>query len=283
MTNQHLALPSAFRKLVALVLVILFTILPTSAVLAQSQDRPSSTDSVPIRVSDSTIQKNASASPPKEDRSTPSNEPPANSIKLEADSNRKDASVDLPSDQEAQKISPATALDPDAQNPIPQTVSASTISSRLPTADQASGALTYTYSFEVPPGRNGMEPDLRLTYNSQENNEASLFGYGWNINIPYIVRSNKTGAQNLYSSNTFLSSDAGELVDLGSGQYAAKVETGSFISFAFQNNVWTAKDKQGTTYTYGQSPLSRQDDPDNASRIYKWMLSEVRDTNGFVA
>jgi len=39
------------------------------------------------------------------------------------------------------------------------------------------------------------------------------------------------------------------------------------------------KDKRGTTYKLGSAPESRQDDPDEASHIFKWLLSEVRDTN----
>lgn len=47
------------------------------------------------------------------------------------------------------------------------------------------GALTYSYPIEVPPGRNGMAPQLALSYSSQ----APIYGgiaAGWSLSIPTI-------------------------------------------------------------------------------------------------
>lgn len=57
--------------------------------------------------------------------------------------------------------------------------------------DIASGAFNYSYPIEVPPGRNGLQPDLKLNYNNQNTKNDSMFGYGWDINIPYIERINR--------------------------------------------------------------------------------------------
>ncbi len=145
--------------------------------------------------------------------------------------------------------------------------------------DQASGALQYSYLIVIPPGRSGLQPDLKLSYSSQSSDENGAFGLGWNIGLPSISRVNKTGSQQLYTQNNFSSSLSGELVDLGSGNFGSKVDNGEFLSYNFANNSWVVKDKKGTTYTFGASLQARQDDPADNSLVYQWMLEEVRDTN----
>ncbi|MBI2627674.1 VCBS repeat-containing protein, partial [Candidatus Nomurabacteria bacterium] len=110
-------------------------------------------------------------------------------------------------------------------------------------------------------------------------NNDNIFGYGWNINLPYIERINKTGTDKLYSENYFYSSLAGELVSQGSGKFTPKTESGNFSSYNFSDNQWLVIDKQGTTYRFGSSSGTRQDDSENSAHIYKWMLAETRDTN----
>ena len=41
---------------------------------------------------------------------------------------------------------------------------------------------------DIPPGRNGLQPDVTLDYNSQRTQD-SIVGYGWQLSIPYIQRS----------------------------------------------------------------------------------------------
>jgi hypothetical protein len=147
--------------------------------------------------------------------------------------------------------------------------------------DTLTGALNYTYPLSVPPGRGKLRPDLALIYSSQPSANANTVGYGWTTNIPYIERINRTGSDMLYNQDYYYSSVSGELASTtGTTTYAAKVENGDFLNYAFSNNTWTVTDKMGTTYKFGTSTASRQDDPNDGTRIFKWMLSEVRDTNG---
>jgi len=158
----------------------------------------------------------------------------------------------------------------------------------LPDVDNSTGALTYTYPISVPPGRNGIQPNISLSYNNQKGGENSIAGYGWEISgIPYIERINKNGTDILYRDLTnFTSSISGELVASTTATSTAifipRIETGDFISYTYSSStaVFIAVDKQGTTYTYGSSTDFRLNDPDDASRIFKWMISEIRDTNG---
>ncbi|MCD4704768.1 hypothetical protein K8R66_01695, partial [bacterium] len=84
--------------------------------------------------------------------------------------------------------------------------------------DEMTGALIYNYPFNVPLGRKGLEPDLKLSYNSQDNNNANIFGYGWSINIPHITRIARKGVDKLYTEDYFQSSLDGELVNVSSGR-----------------------------------------------------------------
>jgi hypothetical protein len=49
------------------------------------------------------------------------------------------------------------------------------------------GAFTQNIKLDIPPGRNGLQPDLSLIYNSQKT-EDGIVGYGWSVSIPYIQR-----------------------------------------------------------------------------------------------
>ncbi len=81
---------------------------------------------------------------------------------------------------------------------------------------QFTGAMTYSYPIVIPPGRNGMQPNLSLNYSSDDKRQDSLFGYGWSMNIPYIERVNKLGTNNFYNQDKyhtfFTSSLSGELL-----------------------------------------------------------------------
>ena len=83
-----------------------------------------------------------------------------------------------------------------------------------PHINGSTGAFTQSYSLDIPPGLNGLQPDVTLDYSSQRTQD-SIVGYGWQLSIPVIQRLNKTGSQDLYGNMPyFTSSIDGELTNV---------------------------------------------------------------------
>jgi RHS repeat-associated protein len=149
----------------------------------------------------------------------------------------------------------------------------------------AQGSASYSIPIVVPPGRNGIQPTLGLSYSSSSTDSTSAFGYGWNVGVPAITRVNKEGINKLYTQSDFASSLDGELVYISGTTvktYGAKYESGSYNTYTFDtvNNRWTVTDKSGTVFSFGTTVASRQDNPAILSQIYSWNLDRVEDTNG---
>lgn len=141
------------------------------------------------------------------------------------------------------------------------------------------GSMQYSYPLKVPLGRNNLTPQLILNYDSNNAINNNIFGYGWNISIPSIKRINRSGTQNLYTSYIFESTLDGELLKTSTTTFVPKVENGSFRKYDFTNNVWTITEKNGTRFFFGTTTQAQQSNPSDNTKIFAWMLEEVRDTN----
>lgn len=152
---------------------------------------------------------------------------------------------------------------------------------RLVDVDEASGAASFSLPITVPAGRNGMQPDLRFSYSSQSLNNSGLLGYGWSINIPYIERINKTGTLDLYTQDYFFSSLSGELATTSEeGDFIARADDGSFLQYTYDAGSWVMVDKKGYVYKYGSTSESKVSRASTTIDTYRWMLEEIRDSNG---
>ncbi len=123
--------------------------------------------------------------------------------------------------------------------------------------DKNTGAFTMTYPIDIPPGRNGLQPNLNLVYNSQDTQLGGIFGEGWSISIPYVARLNKTGVDKLYSATTpdyFTSSLDGELVATSTATSTKhfSVDTGGTLTNGLQAYY---KMDDGTEYYVGDGSL----------------------------
>ncbi|MBU1037162.1 VCBS repeat-containing protein [Patescibacteria group bacterium] len=151
--------------------------------------------------------------------------------------------------------------------------------------DNFTGAAVYHYGLEVPAGRNNFSPQIALSYNSHDQSQGSWAGIGWSMNVDFIGRSANYGTDRLYTEGDFvlyLNGKSYDLVLLDGEQnlYGAETENDYLkINYDEQEKSWTVVDTLGTKYYFGSDVDSRQDDPNDADKIYKWFLEEAVDTN----
>ncbi|MFA5088126.1 MAG: FG-GAP-like repeat-containing protein [Candidatus Omnitrophota bacterium] len=153
---------------------------------------------------------------------------------------------------------------------------------KLIDVDLQTGSASTSVAINVPPGRNGIQPNLTLLYNSNMRN--GILGAGWVLELGSIQRSTKRGVPKYNSTDNFVllqSGSAQELVyDRDAGFYRPDIE-GSFMKIIYDSGVdqWVATDKTGVKYYFGQSALSRQmNNPLN--KTFKWCLDRIEDSFG---
>ena len=173
-----------------------------------------------------------------------------------------------------------------------------------PTANNM-GTADLTYPINVPVGRGGLRPDLKLKYSSGSGN--GMVGVGWNLPIPCISVETRWGVP-LYSqqleTETYLLNGEHLVTEYDSmptfaRPYENRNNTGykrfySRVEGAFdsiirhgttpQNYWWEVVDREGTHWCYGHYDTVLYNSVstlvDYSGNIAKWMLSEVRDRNG---
>ena len=129
-----------------------------------------------------------------------------------------------------------------------------------------SGAATYTIPIVVPPGTNGMQPNLALVYNSQGGN--GLLGMGWGLaGLSVIHRCGATieidgfkGGVN-YDANDKSCLDGERLISIGGSQYRTRNESLQKIvavgGTATNPNSFAVTDKDGVVREYDGTTDSR--------------------------
>ena len=152
------------------------------------------------------------------------------------------------------------------------------------TSDLFSGTASASIPIEVVPGRNGMQPNISLTYSSSGGN--NWLGIGWDYNPGAVVRGSKNGV--CFTCDDYellLGGSSGTLVYIGNDasgnrEYRTKVE-GAFsrIKKITSTNSWQVTTRDGTIYEFGKTSASRQDEASNPSNIFKWVLDRVIDVD----
>src|SRR6266508_3267435 len=132
------------------------------------------------------------------------------------------------------------------------------------TPDLHTGTANFSVPIAVPPGRNGFQPSLSLSYSS--GNPISPFGLGWSLSVPGISRKTQKGLPTYDDArDTFLLSGAEDLVPVpgapkGATRYRPRTE-GLFARIdhvgGSDGNYWEVRSKDGLVSRYG-TPRPRQ-------------------------
>lgn len=144
----------------------------------------------------------------------------------------------------------------------------------------ALGAISDSISIEVPRGRRGVKPQMRLSYSSLGGN--GIAGRGWALSSGSVERWSGDGTPSVEATINGTPSDrysysvagaSGELHDENDdGIYRARTES-VFRPFRKAGDGWLMHDGQGVAYSFGSSADSRIDDE-------LWMIERVQDTSG---
>jgi RHS repeat-associated protein len=151
--------------------------------------------------------------------------------------------------------------------------------------DYFTGASTYRINIDLPPGRAGMTPQLRLVYNSHRRSQDGIVGLGWELNESYIQRSLVDGTPDYQGNDYVLHENGQEQQLLRTGwtrndcaELLYKVETPGQRRFFKCADHWDVYDMSGHHYVFGtqEARLSDQE----ATKVYRWYLHSVEDLNG---
>uniref|UniRef100_Q0HXN2 YD repeat protein n=2 Tax=Shewanella TaxID=22 RepID=Q0HXN2_SHESR len=162
-------------------------------------------------------------------------------------------------------------------------------------AGVSGGQASYHIPIDLPPGRNGVQPSISLSYNSQGGN--GILGVGWSLNAgSSISRCGATFAQDGFTrAVTFNASTDrlcldGQRLIVASGSYGAsnaeyRTEMDSFVKVVQHGNIndsnssFTVYKPDGSRATYGANANSRFV-PSGLSTALSWKVTQESYSNG---
>jgi RHS repeat-associated protein len=167
--------------------------------------------------------------------------------------------------------------------------------------DLFTGTGNFSVPIALPPGRNGLQPQLSIGYST--GNGGSPFGLGWNLSIPGVSRKTSKGIP-LYddSKDVFILSGAEDLIPVADALapsnaqcYRPRTEGLFARIYRFKdvsNDYWEVWSKDGLKSYYGtpgaaNTPAAFNDpavcaDPAYKSKVFQWYLTKTIDVFGNV-
>ncbi len=158
--------------------------------------------------------------------------------------------------------------------------------------DLHTGTGNFTVPIILPPGRNGLEPGLSLSYSTGQGNGP--FGLGWALGIPGVARTTSRGVPQYDGTDVYVLSGSEDLVPLSPvagrpPRYRPRTE-GVFARIEQPtqsgHRFWIVSGKDGQVSQYGTqkptgAPADWRDpaalvDPARSDRVFAWKLTETR-------
>lgn len=157
--------------------------------------------------------------------------------------------------------------------------------------DLFTGTGNFTIPIDLPPGRNGFQPEFNLVYSSGNGN--SPFGLGWNLSLPGVSRKTSKGIPHYDDTkDTFILSGAEDLVPVEKSEVKTRYRPRTEGLFArieryhdAQNDFWEVRSKDGLISLYG-TPTAASNDPATVanpvkhSQAFAWKLTRTTDPFG---
>lgn len=204
--------------------------------------------------------------------------------------------------------SPETsAFTPTMMNDIKAADPTSKINIITPPTANNRGSANLQYPFEMPPARNGMQPQVALSYNSDGG--SGWAGEGWDISIPSITVDTRWGVpryNTTYETETYLLN--GQMLAMMNGNEMTvahrtdsvlRQENRQFFmrqggdfnliireGDSIDNYYWVVTDRNGVKYTYGGDANARLSgtytDVNGNQRqvIAEWKLTRIEEPHG---
>lgn len=204
--------------------------------------------------------------------------------------------------------SPETsAFTPTMMNDIKAADPTSKINIITPPTANNRGSANLQYPFEMPPARNGMQPQVALSYNSDGG--SGWAGEGWDISIPSITVDTRWGVpryNTTYETETYLLN--GQMLAMMNGNEMTvahrtdsvlRQENRQFFmrqggdfnliireGDSIDNYYWVVTDRNGVKYTYGGDANARLSGTyigvDGIPRtvVAEWKLTRIEEPHG---
>lgn len=160
------------------------------------------------------------------------------------------------------------------------------------------GTAKYSVKLALPPGTAGHVPNVTLNYEGGGGN--GCLGLGWSLPTAYVQRQTDKGIPRYIDGSNGMDDDADGTIDEpdeidrfisemkeeivpvvmdGATVFFCKNE-GAFIRYRRVGDHWEGNTPEGNTMVFGATPEARISDPEDPSRVFRWLVEEVRDTRG---